>query len=199
MVLIRVKASMKTLPYVLIAVLVLAITREISPRAYGDASEELLGDYQDTSRLHRPRYQFEGPYFQRQKDPISFDHPITCVYQTYSVAGYKKKELLKNDSELLERVDIAPDEAPNVWKITLHDKTADLIITGGDWEDIKNETWTVVSKTNEYLILASVKSDPPSIRTITINARYGTFVECFNGQMIGANQGAIAWGSCTNR
>jgi hypothetical protein len=87
-----------------------------------------------------------------------------------------KKELLNKDSELLERVDITPDEAPNVWKITLHDKTADLIISGGGWEDIKNETWIVVSKTNKYLILSSVRSDPDTIRTITINAQYGTFV-----------------------
>jgi hypothetical protein len=188
---------MKTLLYVLAAVLALAVPREISLRA--DEVTELLQDYADSSKLQRPKYQFKGPYFQRQKDPISFDHPITCVYQTYSVAGYMKKELLKENSELLERVDIRPDEAPNVWKITLHDKTADLIITGGGWESIKNETWTVVSKTPEYLILASVKSDPTSIRTITINAQYGTFVECFNGQMFGANQGTVAWGYCTNQ
>jgi hypothetical protein len=185
---------MKTLLYTLAVVLALAVTHEISPRACGDTSD-LLPDYPD---LQRPKYQFKGPYFQRQKDPISFDHSITCVYQTYSVAGYMKKELLEQNSELLERVDITPDEAPNVWKITLHDKTADLIITGGGWESIKNETWTVVSKTNEYLVLSSMNSDPLSIRTITINAQYGTFVECFNGEMFGANQGTVAWGYCTN-
>jgi hypothetical protein len=123
---------------------------------------------------------------------------MTCVFQTYSVAGYVKKELLNQDSELLERVDITPDEAPNVWKITLHDKTADLIIAGGGWEDIKNETWTVVSKTNKYLILSSVRSDPDNIRTITINAQYGTFVQCFNGEIGDVNHGAISWGYCTN-
>jgi hypothetical protein len=178
---------MKYLLYILTMILGLAITPEISPPAS-----------RDTSGLERPTYQFRGPYFQRQKDPISFDRPITCVYQTYSVAGYMKKDLLKKDSELLERVDISPDEAPNVWKITVHDKTADLIIAGGGWTDIKNETWIVVSKTTEYLILASVTPYPPSIRTITINAQYGTFVECFNGQMLDAPQGTIAWGYCTN-
>jgi hypothetical protein len=178
---------MRTLLYILAAVLALAVTHEISPLACGGTSE-----------LQRPRYQFKGPYLQRQKDPISFDLPITCVYQTYSVAGYMKKELLKQNSELLERVDITPDEAPNVWKITLHDKTADLIIAGGGWEDIKNEIWVVESKTSEYLVLSSVKSDPLSIRTITINAQYGTFVQCFNGEMFGANQGTVAWGYCTN-
>jgi hypothetical protein len=188
---------MKTLLYVLAAVLALAVTREISLRA--DEVTELLQDHADSAKLQRPRYQFRGTYFQRQKDPISFDRPITCVYQTYSVAGYMQKDLLKEDSALLERVEIGPDEAPNVWKITLHDKTADLIITGGGWTDIKNETWNVESKTTECLILASVKSDPPSIRTITINVHYGTFVECFNGQLFGVNQGTVAWGYCTNQ
>jgi hypothetical protein len=189
---------MKPLLYVLAVVLGLAVRSEISPWAWGD-TPKLLPDYADSSKLQRPRYQFRGPYVQRQKDPISFDRPITCVYQTYSVAGYIKKELLKQNSELLERVDITPDEAPNVWKITLHDNTADLVMAGGGWEDKKNETWNVVSKTTEYLILASVKTDPPSIRTITINAQYGTFVECFNGQLFGVNQGTVAWGYCTNQ
>jgi hypothetical protein len=191
---------MKIPLYILAAVLVLAVTRENSLRA-DDVSQELLQDYADSSKLHRPIYQFRGPYFQRQKDPISFDRPITCVYQTYSSAGYIKKEILKEDSELLERVQITPDEAPNVWKITLHDKTADLIITGGGWENIKNETWTVISKTTEYLILACVTSDPATIRTITINAQYGTFVQCFNGHQpwAGANLGTVSWGYCTNQ
>ena len=189
---------MRTIIYTLAVVLALAVTHEISPRACGDTSD-LLPDHPDSAKLQRPKYQFKGAYFQRQKDPISFDRPITCVYQTYSVAGYMKKELLKQNSELLERVDITPDEAPNVWKITLHDKTADLIITGGGWTDIKNETWTVESKATEYLILASVRSDPPSIRTITINAQYGTSVVCFNGQMLDAPQGSVAWGYCTNQ
>lgn len=112
---------MKPLLYIVALVLVLAVTHETSLRADGDISE-IFQDEADSSKLQRPKYQFKGPYFQRQKEPISFDHPITCVFQTYSVAGYKKKELLKQDSELLERVDITPDEAPNVWKITLHDK-----------------------------------------------------------------------------
>jgi hypothetical protein len=190
---------MKTLLYIVAAALGLAVTREISLRA--NEVNELLPDHADSSKLQRPRYQFKGPYFQRQKDPISFDRPITCVYQTYSSAGYKKMELLKQDSELVERVQITPDEAPNVWKITLHDKTADLVIAGGGWEDIKNETWTVVSKTAEYLILASVESDPATIRTITINAQYGTFVQCFNGHQAwaGANLGTVSWGYCTNQ
>lgn len=178
---------MKYLLYILTMILGLAITPEISPRACGD-----------TSDLDRPKYQFKGPYVQRQKDPISSDQPITCVFQTYSVAGYMKKDLLNKDSELLERVDITPDQAPNVWKITLHDKTADLIITGGGWEDIKNETWTVVSRTSNYLILSNVGADGETIRTITINARYGTFVQCFNGELLGVNHGAISWGYCTN-
>ena len=69
------------------------------------------------------------------------------------------------------------------------------------WEDIKNETWTVVSKTAEYLILASVESDPATIRTITINPQYGTFVQCFNGHQAwaGANLGTVSWGYCTNQ
>jgi hypothetical protein len=121
-----------------------------------------------------------------------------CLSDVLSCWVHEKGELLKQNSELLERVDITPDQAPNVWKITLHDKTADLIIAGGGWEDIKNEIWVVESKTTEYLVLSSVKSDPLSIRTITINAQYGTFVECFNGEMFGANQGTVAWGYCTN-
>jgi hypothetical protein len=189
---------MKTLLYVLAAVVGLAVTRENSLRA-DDVSHELLQDYADSSKLQRPKYQFKGPYVQRQKDPISFDRPITCVFQTYSVAGYEKKEISYKDSELLERVDITHDQAPNVWKITLHDKTADLIITGGGWEDIKNETWTVVSKTSNYLILSNVGADGETIRTITINARYGTFVQCFNGELFGVNHGAISWGYCTNQ
>jgi hypothetical protein len=154
---------MKTLLYILAAIFALAVMRENSLRA-DDVSQELLQDRADSSKLQRPGYQFRGPYFQRQKDPISFDRTITCIYQTYSVAGYMKKELSKQDSELLERADITPDEAPNVWKITVHDNTADLVIAGGGWEDIKNETWNVVSKTTEYLILVSVKSAADSPR-----------------------------------
>jgi hypothetical protein len=147
----------------------------------------------------RPKYQFNEPYLPHQKDPISFDRPMTCVFQTFSVAGYQKKDILEPDSELLERAEIYPDDSPNVWKITLHDKTADLLITGGGWEDIKNETWAVVSKTDQYLILVSVHDWPVSIRTITINAKFGTFVQCFNGQgPFGANQGTVTWGYCTN-
>ena len=169
---------MKYLLYILTMILGLAITPEILPPASGD-----------TSGPERPRYQFRGPYFQRQTDPISFDRPITCVFQTYSVAGYEKKEILYKEPEILERADITPDQAPNVWKITLHDKTADLIIAGGGWESITNETWTVVSRTSNYLILSNVGADGETIRTITINARYGTFVQCFNGELFGVNHG----------
>lgn len=176
---------MKNLLYILTMILGLAVTPELSPRACGD-----------TSDLDRPKYQFKGQYVQRQKDPISFDQPITCVFQTYSVAGYEKKDLLDKDSEILERADITPDEAPSVWKITLHDQTADLIIAGGGWKTITNETWVVVSKTIDWLIL--MKSDLHAIRTITINAQYGTFVQCFNGAFADVNQGAISWGYCTN-
>jgi hypothetical protein len=100
-----------------------------------------------------------------------------------------EKGHLKPDSELLERADITPDDIPNVWKITLHDKTAELIISGGGWDTIKNENWVVVLKTDKYLILANVSSYPEAIRTISINAKYGTFVQCFNGEMGGVNMG----------
>jgi hypothetical protein len=149
--------------------------------------------------LPRPKYQFKEPYLPHQKDPISFDRPITCVFQTFSAGGYQKKDIFEPDSTLLERADITPDDIPNVWKITLHDKTAELIISGGGWDTIKNENWVVVLKTEKYLILASVSSYPEAIRTISINAKYGTFVQCFNGEgAFGANQGTVTWGYCTN-
>ena len=50
---------MKTLLYTLAAVLALAVTHEISPRACGDTSD-LLPDYPDSSKLQRPKYQFNG-------------------------------------------------------------------------------------------------------------------------------------------
>jgi hypothetical protein len=154
--------------------------------------------FYDSLKLPRPEYKFKQLYSPYQKEPISFDRPITCVFKTYSVAGYQKKDFLEPDSEVFERADITPDEAPNVWKITLHDQTADILITGGGWEDIKNETWMVVFKTDQYLILASVHASPPTIRTITIKAQYGTFVQCFNGEQLGVNHGAITWGYCYN-
>ena len=175
---------MKTPLYIVGVATAFAVMRRTSIQAYGGDPD-----------LPRPKYQFIFPYVPHQTGPISFDRPITCVFQTYSVAGYRKKEFLKPDSDILERADITPDESPNVWKITLHDKIANLIITGGGWEDIKNETWVVVLKTEKYLILVQCEtSDPETIRTITINAQYGTFVQCFNGEAQGVNHGAISWG-----
>ena len=134
------KWRMKTPLYIVGVATAFAVMCRTSIQAYGGDPD-----------LPRPKYQFIFPYVPHQTGPISFDRPITCVFQTYSVAGYRKKEFLKPDSDILERADITPDESPNVWKITLHDKIANLIITGGGWEDIKNETWVVVLKTEKYL------------------------------------------------
>jgi hypothetical protein len=94
---------------------------------------------------NEPKYCWEKEYQQILSKPVSFDLPITCTAQTLAIAGYAKG--LNPDAKPLVRVDVKVDEAPTIWKVTVHGDTANVIINGGGYERILTETWTVVSNT----------------------------------------------------
>jgi hypothetical protein len=152
----------------------------------------------------QPKYEFKQKDIPEPLKAISFDLPITCTAQKVAVAGYGIDGFPKgfagiNDPNsqkgLYEDVHVLIDSEPTIWKITVHGDKADVILSG--WSGITTETWAVISKTDEYLIL--VRTDlGKQIRTITINARYATFVHCFNGELAFVNHGAIFWGTCSN-
>jgi hypothetical protein len=144
----------------------------------------------------QPEYQFKRNDIAQPLKPITFDLPITCTAQKVAVAGYG---IDINDPNshggLYEDVHVMVDGEPTNWKITVHDDKADVILSGRS--GITTETWVVVSKTDEYLVL--VRTDfGKQVRTITINAKYATFVHCFNGELLFVNHGAIFWGTCSN-
>lgn len=154
----------------------------------------------------QPQYQFKRNDIAEPAKPISFDLPITCTAQKVAVAGYGMEGFprgyagindLNSEGGLYEDVHVLVDNAPTTWKITVHDKSADVIIAGGGADRIATEDWVVASKTDEVLVL--VRTDMGNqIRTITINAKYATFVHCFNGELSFVNHGAIFWGTCSN-
>jgi hypothetical protein len=152
----------------------------------------------------QPQYQFKRKNVAEPLKPISFDLPITCTAQKIAVAGYGMDGFPRgyagvNDPNsqrgLYEDVHVLVDAEPSTWKIAVHGDKADVIL--GGWSGITTETWDVVSKTDEYLILLHADLSK-QIRTITINAKYATFVHCFNGEFMFVNHGAIFWGTCSN-
>jgi hypothetical protein len=151
-----------------------------------------------------PQYQFKRNDVAEPVKPISFDLPITCTAQKIAVAGYGMDGFPRgyagvNDPNsqkgLYEDVHVMVDAKPTNWKITVHGDKADVLISGQSSTDI-TETWIVASKTDEYLILMRIWGN--QISTITINAKYATFVHCFNGEFFFVNHGAISWGTCSN-
>ena len=154
----------------------------------------------------QPQYQFKREDIAEPLKPISFDLPITCTAQRIAVAGYGMEGFPRgyagtNDPNsqkgLYEDVHVLVDNAPTTWKITVHDKNAEVIVAGGGSDRITTEDWIVAAKTYQYLVL--VRTDMGNqIRTITINAKYATFVHCFNGDLSFVNHGAIFWGACSN-
>jgi len=151
-----------------------------------------------------PQYQFKRKDVAEPVKPISFDLPITCTAQKIAVAGYGMDGFPRtyagiNDPTsqrgLYEDVHVTVDDEPTSWKITVHGDKADVLISGQSSTDI-TETWIVASKTDENLILMLTWGK--QIRTITINAKYATFVHCFNGEFFFVNHGAILWGTCSN-
>jgi hypothetical protein len=144
----------------------------------------------------QPEYQFKEKDIPVPLKRISFDLPITCTARKVAVAGYGMDvNELNSQGALYEDVNVRVDSEPTSWKITVHGDKADVIISGWSSNDI-TETWTVASKTDDYLILMRIWDK--QIRTITINAKYATFVHCFNGEPLFVNYGAIFWGTCSN-
>jgi hypothetical protein len=143
----------------------------------------------------QPQYQFKQE-IPRPTTPVSFDLPITCTAQKTAVGGYRFDGFPDIKKELYEDVHVAVDDEPTTWKITVRqDGKADVVASG--WSGTTTETWLVAAKTDEDLIL--VYTDHiQNIRTITINAKYRTFVHCFNGELFFVNYGVVFWGTCSN-
>jgi hypothetical protein len=153
-----------------------------------------------------PQYQFKRNDIAEPAKPISFDAPISCTAQKIAVAGYGMDGFPRgyagiNDPNsqrgLYEDVHVMVDAEPTSWKITVHGDKADVLISSGQSSADATETWVVVSETSEYLILMHADLGK-EIRTITINAKYATFVHCFNGEFSFVNHGAVLWGTCSN-
>jgi hypothetical protein len=152
----------------------------------------------------QPQYQFKRSDVTEPAKLISFDLPITCTAQKVAVAGYGMDGFPrgyagindpKSQGGLYEDVHVAVDAEPSTWKITVQGDKADVVLGSGSGNT--TETWVVVSKTDEYLIL--LRTDlGKQVRTTTINGKYGTFVHCFNGEFSFVNHGAVVWGTCSN-
>jgi hypothetical protein len=144
-----------------------------------------------------PKYHFEEAYFGKPLHPISFDKPISCTAKWEVQGGYDERISQKANWNQYVQIDASRLDAPTLWKIVLHGQIADVTVAGGAYRTIDTETWDVVSKTETDLVL--VHKDPQrSISTMTIDAKNGTFVHCFIGRPLDANQGTVFWGVCSN-